>query len=1720
MWSEDLLPLYQEQHLSFAPWGLTWCKIQSEGNPADPDTWKWDLVDKVVRLYAGSGIEPVIPVETGDCAFTADTEIEDSHSYPPAQDRWDDWYRFVVALADRYDGTHPDSENAGQTLPRVRYFELVAENDQPTFWGGTPEEMYGFDAAGNPIAATVQVAPGLTLPKALLPIFYAGIHHDPAREAYVIAGSHTTIYAMGSRLVERKRDALQGDGELSPADIQELLGFARLIYTYYEDHDTNHLVDSPNPRQFPDYADLELWLDQTARYRSFIDPFFDAHAYYDVVGLHNFLGYQAFEDYLAYVRQEMRDHGIDGYPVWITELGHIDSDRACWLAIFCTPTQPDGQETETEHAQSMEKKLVLAAHFGAMGITYSPLIEFPPPASPCVDDDVDSPHPCVLMGGWSPYEVIGTTLVISDTIPLEAADALRFASGVFNADFAYQSRRENLSPRARLYVFDGDDRVNHVAVGWCEVCGEGETHNVDAALRIGAGTPIAVYDYLGNLLGDPYSHAINFTQAPVFTIWQSTATPTSTASPTSTPTATPTPTSTATPTLLPYEDSPFGFLPANVNHPDYDYPAFADAQNIGVRWHRPAVAAFWFLIQPDLNDPTYDWSLHDQQYGSVPAGIHILANISPDHWLDTHGYTQSGSYLPVDEVKYRAFVRATVDRYNGDGDGNDMPGLTNPIKYWQVDNEPKANLTGFADLQRITYQAIKDACPDCTVLIGGSAGFPDDYIQEFDAVYGPILSQLAGQYVDVFDFHWYGTATGEYRLRDSVTGEDVYAHVRASLAANGYSPDLPIWITEMGSYSGDPAEPQFSFQSERQQASDIFRRYTYALSRGVKKVFSAFGLMEDFGPTVDGYFDHTGLIYDGEDSNDLGLGVKKLGYYTYKKMTEQLEGADWSTLTTLHDGTDSDHLYLFRVTKGGRPIYIAWWDTFDEPGYTPGNTKPIMLTGLTGTAVTVTAVVPSADTGQEVTDYATAFSVATYPVSGGSVTIPVGEDPVLVEEIPPPASQCVGDVNGNGIGDVVDIQSTAAELGCRVYLPLVAANWRQPWPTETPTATPTPSPTPTPTATPQAFQLQHLRTVTLTTDAEGGGGRPEIVYANDRFFVVYLGNIIPGSGQRAFKVKVFDQDLTTEIMARDLVTPTAEYGSPTDIRVASDGQYLYAFYEMAGEQQGTHLFAAKYALTDDFPRVAYTDPPIAGSVLAVEAQPGDELLDDPAPVLANGSLFVMTKIRTGITPDEDTRYRLRQFTTDLTQVGEARDLDLSQVADGGANVNALLYVDGNYYGVLPTTIAPMCGPGGGPEAANSDLLMVRFDPDWTFDPATDVWTLSDCPDMERYVSGFDHADGYFYVAHHATPRTWTCQQGGPSPGRPPGEVVWLKVFDADFNPVDAVKVSGDVFGNHPTVEVVGERVYVAYGHKETQDASENVVVEIYQKVPRQEGYQPQFCSEGSSAPTLATCQAWIQENHSLDYPDHGCQEHTDILNAVASNGAGAIPLGDSKFFITWFPDDWENLTNRKLIVTLHGSGGCTERVYQWWARPASERNYALVALQYARQDETTEEGYAFDDSDQIYANLRTVFDQLQTYCPLDDTAVVYHGFSRGSARSFKMGLLDRAEDGMNLFSAFIADSGTELAETGGEIPAYLQDAPPDAYSGAPYWLYCGGQDHDGQTCDDMRRLGPVLEEHGATVTTYRYEPGGHGIFSTVQPGGPPSPALNAMFEYIDALEAR
>jgi hypothetical protein len=441
-------------------------------------------------------------------------------------------------------------------------------------------------------------------------------------------------------------------------------------------------------------------------------------------------------------------------------------------------------------------------------------------------------------------------------------------------------------------------------------------------------------------------------------------------------------------------ESPFGLHPASVAKPGYSNNGYGDAQNIGVKWTREGVYAFWFKIQPDLSSPVYDFSFYDNQWRQVPSGMHILANIAPQGPID-EGYCRPGSYMPINTDKYVAFVKATVERYDGDGI-NDMPGLANPIKYWQVGNEPNSAKSGFSDLQRITYTAIKEVCPDCTVLIGGVAGMPpvNQYLANFDQQYKPILDALGGKYVDVMDFHWYGNATGDYR-----GAGEVYHHIRSVLDADGF-PAIPIWIAEMGAYSGDPipvsiSNPpiDYSPQTERQQALDYVKRFVYSLSIGVKKIFPAFGLMDGF-KYDGGYFDFTGLIYDGWGPGDLGLGVKKLGYYSFKKMTEVLEGSAWNTIQTVQESGD---VYIYRFVRNGNPVYVAWWDYFNDPLYVPGKTKQVAIKGLQGKSLIITEALPRYSTGKEVTDYLTAFTKEMGTLTDGQVTLTLGDSPVYME---------------------------------------------------------------------------------------------------------------------------------------------------------------------------------------------------------------------------------------------------------------------------------------------------------------------------------------------------------------------------------------------------------------------------------------------------------------------------------------------------------------------------------------------------------------------------------------------------------------------------------------------------------------------------------------------------------------------------------------------------
>lgn len=444
--------------------------------------------------------------------------------------------------------------------------------------------------------------------------------------------------------------------------------------------------------------------------------------------------------------------------------------------------------------------------------------------------------------------------------------------------------------------------------------------------------------------------------------------------------------------------SPFGFHPAL---------PYIEAKNIGIQWTRGGDTPylFWSLVDPGkTGDPAkFQWKGttvgptgqsgsfdYDRLFLARDAGLNMMHNIAVQPPGQTGGHLQAGSWLPVDEAAYRNFVKEAVRRYAF-------------IRYWQVGNEPNLpfsrSLAGFPDFQRITYEAVKEADPQAQVIMGGVAGNMG-LVDMNDTYFESILAALGGKYMDVFDIHFYGDAKGgtligdpQRRLLGYRDFNTVHAYFRNLLDKNGFS-RVPVWVTEMGTFSGTVKYgPQPLTQTEADQARDLLKRWVYPLSLDTGKIFWAFGLTEGFNQWDDDFFDHTGLIYNGQDGAHQP-GEKKLGYYTHKKMTEMLEGSDWSNIQTVQE---SGNVYIYRFIRNSKPVHVAWWDYFNDPAYIQGMTKQATITGLTGGTATMTEAVPMFSSGRDVTDFNTAFRKEALNVINGAVTLNLGSNPAFVD---------------------------------------------------------------------------------------------------------------------------------------------------------------------------------------------------------------------------------------------------------------------------------------------------------------------------------------------------------------------------------------------------------------------------------------------------------------------------------------------------------------------------------------------------------------------------------------------------------------------------------------------------------------------------------------------------------------------------------------------------
>ena len=465
------------------------------------------------------------------------------------------------------------------------------------------------------------------------------------------------------------------------------------------------------------------------------------------------------------------------------------------------------------------------------------------------------------------------------------------------------------------------------------------------------------------------------------------------------------------------EDSPFGFHPGDANN--YLY-----IQDLGATWSREGQYLRWNWV--DINrDGNYKFTEvtappksdvpnsggkinYDAQWLKVPENIKIVANVCP--------FGKGGDFKNSEESEiYQNFVEKMVERYDGDdnlgcslsspdcykdGDGQ-YPSSevirvfkNNPIKYWQVCNQlydtceedcENNYASSFAMAQEKTYKGVKTADSSAYVLIAGDSS-KDLYLEVF--------KKLNGKYIDIIDLHRFGSYDWYNPKKD-------FDYLKKSLQTSRFDiSKLRFWITETGTYSGDPVSVRgkdLLYQSEKQQAEGLAKVYISAISYGIEKIFWAWNIVEGFQRDC-GIFDYTGLVYDGCDcvnnkytcspnvGYDKGKDVKKLSYFTYKKMTEILEGSDWNNIQIIQE---SNGIYIYKFTKNNKPIWVVWNDSSGE--------KQVTISGITSSQVKITEAIPKYESGKEVTDYNIAFNTETKTVSGGKATITLGDIPVFVE---------------------------------------------------------------------------------------------------------------------------------------------------------------------------------------------------------------------------------------------------------------------------------------------------------------------------------------------------------------------------------------------------------------------------------------------------------------------------------------------------------------------------------------------------------------------------------------------------------------------------------------------------------------------------------------------------------------------------------------------------
>jgi len=438
---------------------------------------------------------------------------------------------------------------------------------------------------------------------------------------------------------------------------------------------------------------------------------------------------------------------------------------------------------------------------------------------------------------------------------------------------------------------------------------------------------------------------------------------------------------TASPPTVSNEDSPFGIMAAfdmstlsTINASDKVRWAGTHFKNLGAKWSRAAgEKIFWGIIEPEL-EKGYNWSISDEVlkkvYQNAGSGFNMIVIVSSSRAKGT-----SSDIPSADEKYFKNFVKALVERYDGDGVNDYDPIIK--VKYWQADNEPfprhwEANggtVEGYIRFAELLSSSVKEADPDAKIILGTFQLQTPKQVAQFNDVVSAMKNKNLFDYVDTH----YLDSGNNYKI--PVT------KARNILNSNGYS-YVKIMSLEYGTWVGRGS-------SEKDQAKYLIKGYVYNLANGVSMInWNNLVEWNNFGGNPRSIYNFMGLIADGQNGDTIPAGTGRLSYYAYKKMTETLEGSDWKNIQKIQE---NDGIYIYKFTKNNKPIWVAWNDNADS--------REVGISGIPSNQVKISEAVPRYELGKEIRDYNSAFNQETKTAKSGKILIKLEDIPVFIEEM-------------------------------------------------------------------------------------------------------------------------------------------------------------------------------------------------------------------------------------------------------------------------------------------------------------------------------------------------------------------------------------------------------------------------------------------------------------------------------------------------------------------------------------------------------------------------------------------------------------------------------------------------------------------------------------------------------------------------------------------------